>query len=400
MIRRVVVAAIAATAISVVSATPSVAATRQPDYWTRADTAGPGANAYNTFYAVNDRGDAVGGFSSDVQGGPLIRYAGHPAQRISGSPIDGWFADINNAGVAVGSGFDAGFHYVSYAYDHGLVTELGDGQAQSINDAGTVLLNVYRYDSDAGMDLSAPELRAPNGPRSSLPYAGWTSAAGLDVSNTGWVVGAVVDANNKATAARWSPDGTLQLLATPKGYDEAVALHGNSRGDAVGAALTADRQSIVAVEWRNGEARVLNPPGTFAEARSINDNGTAVGIYVDAAFNVHAVAWQNGTTQYVDDFVTNPTAAVHQLNDISNNGTLASESADQATASVYLPHNGLFVRVTPGQAPVGNATGLDVRIPLENQLLTGHLTAYPGAHSLLDVRFVSPTASLRLPPLP
>lgn len=161
-------------------------------------------------------------------------------------------------------------------------TDLGDGFAYGMNDAGTVV--GYYPLSQSGMIWT-------NGFASVLPqsYHGY----GISINNQGEIVGTVIS-RSADTATIWqaTPTGASYVgsLAGP-------AYNGQAFGEAVNNAGVVVGGSNPAIVWHGTTATALgNAPGGAVSdtASAINASGTIVG-YADGASGPVAVKW-NGTT--------------------------------------------------------------------------------------------------------
>ena len=163
--------------------------------------------------------------------------------------------------------------------------------AQAINDAGDVV----------GMSQTStfgirPVVWRAGGPPTALAGLGGSSGAGLDINNSGTIVGYSNIVGDRAShAALWPADGTppLDLRTLGGTYSFAVAI--NDAGTIVGEADPASGQRH-AVVWAPG-ATTPRDLGSLdggiyrSSATDINNSGTIVGVSGVAGFGNRAVVW-------------------------------------------------------------------------------------------------------------
>ena len=109
--------------------------------------------------------------------------------------------------------------------------------------------------------------------------------------------------------------GNLGGTATSSAGNFAIGI--NNRGQVVGHSLLPDNTTFHAFLWTRdkGMQDLGTLPGdVYSAAIQINDRGEAVGASLDAAFNAHAVVWENGAPVDLSTLVfSNPAKLTLQL---------------------------------------------------------------------------------------
>lgn len=331
----VVFALVGATVVSV-GGIPSASAAGAPAEWQRTEVSAPGPYAAQ-FWGVNDRGDAVG--STVGGGGPLIRYAGQPAQVLSDpSWLGGTFFDINVHGQAVGAATDNAGVVHGFVYDHGAMRMLPiRGASFGINDAGVVSVTDQ---------TGAPWLVNPDDSPRALDRGGYDVGFIRDVANGDWAAGIVQMNGGPDLPVVWNPSGQLTVLPMPPGTITGEAWRVNSHGDVVG--YVYGNNIATPVVWRGGQMMVL-PTGSFGQggAYGINDSGLIAGILANADGSAReGVVWDGNRAIAVDDYSAPVSPAEHLTVAISGNGSLAGWDASGPNAVVYAPTNGVLVNLS------------------------------------------------------
>jgi hypothetical protein len=328
-------ALVGATVVSI-GGIPSASATAAPAEWQRTEVSAPVPYAAE-FWGVNDHGDAVG--STVGGGGPLIRYAGQPAQVLSDpSWSGGTFFDINARGQAAGTVTDQAGVAHGFVYDHGAVRMLPiTGAAFGINDAGVVGVTD---------PTGTPWLINPDDSMRALDRGGYDVGFIRDVANGDWAAGIVQMSGGPDLPAVWNPSGQLTVLPIPPGSVTGEAWRVNSHGDVAGYATGSNPATPLV--WRAGQMTVL-PTGSFGSggAFGISDSGLIAGTLVTAdATTREGVVWDGNRVIAVDDYSAPVSPAEHLTVAVSENGSLAGWDASGPNAVVYQPTNGVLVNLT------------------------------------------------------
>ncbi|HYE61136.1 MAG TPA: hypothetical protein VD997_04000 [Phycisphaerales bacterium] len=206
--------------------------------------------------------------------------------------------DINSAGWIVGSSMVPGGSssvYRPLLWRDGAVLSLstlpaspsGQADARALSDTGFVTgwainaqnrQHAFRWTESGGMiDLG------------SLYAVGWS--VGMDVNSEGTVVGATLTPDGQRGFV-WTPGGGMQALGVPAGYIESWAYAINNAGVIVGYSTRLDDEDCITIFeptlWQNDAARtpvalsqhVEGPAGgeTLHSVLDINDHGHIVGI--------------------------------------------------------------------------------------------------------------------------
>ncbi|MFD4638417.1 hypothetical protein ACFWN2_13955 [Lentzea sp. NPDC058436] len=278
--------------------------------------------------SVNDAGVAVGGAHSNGLPSRGVSYDGNgAATELVGPAGAGTTADaINSSGSAVGTATDKsgsrallfnpdGTHVV-LPVPAGFTSAIG----QAISDSGTV----YGVATDATR-RQIPVSWSPAGVVTTLALpanATWAHLTGA--SANGYVAGFVTGPTIATTAVRWSPDGSVTVLSGLAVDSTTMAAAVNQLGEVVGSAVDDDFRSW-GVRW-NADGSLNKYEQGFVP-RSINDNGTAVGATLVTGKEV-PVLWERGGTRLELGFPAGVTSAVAL--DINNNGVVVGAAGSRA----------------------------------------------------------------------
>ncbi len=159
-----------------------------------------------------------------------------------------------------------------------------DGQALDVNADTQVVgrsTGAFKWTQASGVTDLAP--------------AAWSSSAAA-INDVGQIVGQVQSTSGSPLrAARWSFDGSLEILANLPGGTEAQGFGTNSHGVAVGVADLPFNGDIAAhaVLWdaSGGVTDLQTLGGLSSEAQDVNDDNVVVGSSSDAADNFRAFVW-------------------------------------------------------------------------------------------------------------
>lgn len=221
---------------------------------------------------LNDQGSVVGTlFSGGTYQGFV--YAGGSVQPLSGIMPSA----INNAGQIVGVSTDRPFLTWGIELDHGSVTAFGPSggdwsTADAINAhgevAGTTALSEFGRTGAFYVlaDMQQHLLLAPSG----------GSLASRDINDAGILVGQFSEWTTPGTSAFYYHRGVVDLLPSPGGYGEAVAIN-NSGTIAGGVGMAGD-----AALWMDGQLYLLSDllvdtGWSSLHVNDINDAGQMVG---------------------------------------------------------------------------------------------------------------------------
>ena len=180
---------------------------------------------------------------------------------------------VNNAGVVVGYSYSNTSPQIPTLWNgtsmQSLLTDgaLG-GVANAINDhnqiAGT--LGYGLFDSKA--------VKWDNGVASLLSVNGSTITYGMDINNSGQVVGGSFNGSN-LQAIVWNATSPT-MLDTPQGHDS-IAYGVNNSGQIAGMAYSDYVGSNYATTWKGNEFQDLSVPNRITSATDVNDAGVIVG---------------------------------------------------------------------------------------------------------------------------
>jgi hypothetical protein len=269
---------------TIVGATnPGPASGEQPMIWDVNGARLLGDYPFGKAAAINDLGQIVGFGTFDfAMRYPLVWNEEIPTE-LPDLGFGGEALAINNAGTIVGfvyfdSGNGSGWSRLPCKWEDGELTLLGlslwestfsNGVATSIGETGRIGGSVDRYavywEGDVAVGLGNPfdqfntfltnisrtnEMAAngfpgrwtfgwtPDNVFRSYPNVGGTYNTIQGGSPNGLLVGTVNTGVNVTTAATWS-NGTLDLLPTPAGLTDAIAISANDRNQVVGIAYGA-----------------------------------------------------------------------------------------------------------------------------------------------------------------
>lgn len=267
-------AAITVTSLTVASAAPAFAATKQPDVAeaiainNQNVAVGDALNTEDQFRAVvwspsgsiTDLGTLAGGDSSVATG-------------------------INNRGEIVGTS-TAGDSEVGVAVRwsptgqicalQSLASEPGSSSfPKAVNDAGFVIGFVSMPPDYHDL----PVLWRPDGSIIELDQlTGFTDSQPLAINNSGVGVGYEYSAIGPVQAVRWDTNGKVTPLAVPPGDNDTFAYDINNRGDIIGDGIDRPNQRYQVLEWDPaGQVHVIATDTGPVTGQSINDHGVSVG---------------------------------------------------------------------------------------------------------------------------
>jgi probable HAF family extracellular repeat protein len=255
------------------------------------------------------RGDARGLNSSGQITGSVLpapaldfkpyRYTpGSGAATLVGCCDTQWGADINDAGVAVGTtqqslivgtrGFVAvGTSFVTLSILPGADAEMG-ARALAINNAGQIV----GYSPTASSTLHAV-LWSPSGVIQDLGTLGGSNSEAFDINASGQVIGSSQIAGDAATHFfLWSSGTGMQDLNTLIGPAITSVVEINDAGQITGTYTTAGGQSHAFLYTPGSGLRDLGTLGGATSAPTgLNNLGQVVGTSTTAAGTTHAFLW-------------------------------------------------------------------------------------------------------------
>lgn len=276
-----------------------------------------GADFYKAIrpYALNNRGDLVGTYESDMGSGqPVLFTANGPA----------WFLDFGGVPRAID---DTGKIGAILYGDNGLPTAVpvkwspkvgstlvkvaGDLNITSVNASGDWVGVETGHIKDAGK-------RYLNGTLTSLPpLPGFPRSYGSMITNGGSVIGASYGGNPLMAVTLWRPGKGPVQIKTPPGFKIFDSLLLAKDGTVTGTCKTSESQlrpgeaGVYAFVTRKGLPQLIPFPCEVKSSQpfAINANGDIVGeAMVDDKGTRRAWLYRNGETYFLDDLVRNSSA--------------------------------------------------------------------------------------------
>lgn len=204
---------------------------------------------------------------------------------------------INSSGLVVGKmGPIGGFDYAFVDTQSGTFTlcplNEGASSASDINNEGVATVWVATKTSG-----KVRSFLASNRGRQFLATPTNGEAMANAINNTGLVVGTIINANGKRSAAFWEKPYSGFSALPDLGGVAGAAIDVNDRGQIAGWSETGPGKPVGAV-WVKGEVVNLGNlhDGGFSEARGINAKGDVVGFAsLGTDGELHAVLWRDGT---------------------------------------------------------------------------------------------------------
>jgi probable HAF family extracellular repeat protein len=239
-------------------------------------------------------------------------------------------ADINDAGVIVGTYSTAASMAIGFIYQDGTYTEIPPqpgglwSWCRAINNEGTVVggrsigpgitpYNAYVFSPEEGIT----DLGVMNGPYSSA----------VDVGPEGLVVGSTGNSGSISAGFLWEA-GRLALIAPiPGGVTSGLGGVG-SNGIVVGGGEMQylPGGAMYGFLWRNGEFTIVEPLAGYdtSGANDINSASQVTGLSVrwDDVDNPHATLWQHGVTHDLNQLVAAGTPILERARAINELGQI------------------------------------------------------------------------------
>lgn len=302
--------------------------------------------------AINNAGQIVGA----LNGSAVIWNAGSATSLQTDAVGSSYAFAVNNSGVAVGAQFSgSGLGWANQWDKTGAATQLQSGVfAYAINDKNEIVGSTKN-------ELFGPSHAAlwRNGSLTALasPYGDSNNSVAAAINNYGVIVGSAVDNNNVAYQAVEWRDGNAKLLSNLGGsYTYANAV--NDAGIIVGSSETADGQNR-AVMWRDGNLAVLDSSGDYAQASSINAQGQIVGLANTSAGGVvRATLWDKGQmvdlSSYLDPTLASQGWLMYAATGINDHGVIVGYLQHESEYKAFM----LTPEVPEPQGYAMLATGL------------------------------------------
>jgi probable HAF family extracellular repeat protein len=198
--------------------------------------------------------------------------------------------------------------------------------------------------------------------RDLAPPAGMVENGAYGINNTGQMAGYGTTATGASQAYLWQPNGSVAALAVPVGWSSSYGLFVNDSMVSGGAAINAAGQ-MRAVRWRNGTMTDLGtlPGGGNSVALGVNPAGAIVGwseVRMGNGVAVHAFLWSQADG--MRDLGTLPGGMMSHAAEVSANRHVSGTSygADgSAHAFLWTPSNGIRALPEPGGTRESSAVG-------------------------------------------
>src|SRR6267378_433570 len=304
--------------------------------------------------AINDRGQFVG-LQIYVVNGEWIKHAFVSDRGVLTDLGVGIANDINEAGQVVGgASFPSGAYHAAL-WQNGTTTDLGTleggkgySTANAINDAGQIVgqseispgaYHAFLWRNGSMTDLGSLDASSP----------GFSLAD--DINNAGQVVGTTSVPGLTMYAFLWE-NGTMTDIGTlGGGFSRALAI--NDAGQVVGLStdVSGEDQAFL---WENGTMVDLGElPGDYTSiASDINEGGQVVGISQRADGLSHAVLWT--TPPIVHDVAVTQASTSAQSTDVGAVVTISAVVRNQGTRPESFDVTAYAGSIRVGVASVAN----------------------------------------------
>ena len=308
-------------------------------------------------YALNDRGQIVGGADTGVRGKDgefdtfVFLWSNGTKHKINALPGRHFYAaGINDQGQIVGaySARPQAGNFTPFVYANGKLKLLGvlarNGGALAISEAYAV--------SNGGQIVGISNGQAfswKNGKLRGLPMPpGYTTATAFAVNSRGQAAGSGVGPGGtmfRSHALLWQGNKVTDLGTLP-GFGDTEAHGINARGQVVG--WTNQRRLggsalFRAFEWQNGKMRDLGTlPGDIHDTRAnaVNDRGEVVGRIVGRIVrksNERAVLWRGGRIYNLNNLIPPGTGWILQeAVALNNQGWIIGNGKHNGVAHAFL----------------------------------------------------------------
>jgi probable HAF family extracellular repeat protein len=265
-----------------------------------------------------------------VSAGPI--YSVQILGSIAGT---GSAAAINNSGVAVGFITDASGKQTPVSFNGQTASLPGLGQANGINDAGTMVGATYVNNTWTIAEWS-------NGQATNVQGLTGLAGSATGINNAGQIVGGYLVAPNQTNAFLWNnKNGTLTNLGTLNGGTSSTATAINAAGQVVGNSFSALGTSS-AFFWNGSSMTSLCSSCSKSNwANALNSSGTAVGTFINSSGYMNAAEYSSGAA--VDLGTLGGTLSAGYGIDDSGDVVGYSYTANNAASHAFLYSNGVMM---------------------------------------------------------
>jgi uncharacterized membrane protein len=275
---------------------------------------------------INNAGQVAGIAASNGTSSYFL-YDGKTVQRIPGGTPSG-APGLNDQGNVVGTLFSDGT-YQGFVYGNGTVQTLPGIMPSAINNAGQIVgVSTDRGFLNWGMELDHGVTTdfGPNGGE-------WSTADAINVH--GEVAGTTALRDFGKTAAFIVLDTMQYQLPGPAGGSLA-SRDINDAGVVVGQFSAWGTPATSAFYYHLGKVDLLPSPGGFGEAVAINDNGAIVG---GVGMAGEAALWQDGQLYLLSDLLADAGWSSLHVSDINDSGQMVGSAcrADTCEAVLFDP---------------------------------------------------------------
>ncbi|CAN5300475.1 hypothetical protein BH18ACT10_BH18ACT10_03970 [soil metagenome] len=209
--------------------------------------------------------------------------------------------EVNDGNWVVGNSETRGGAIHSVLWKSGNVRDLGtlnfsDGEAQGINESGTIVGTLFNGDpfDENGFPAHARGFAWKKGEMKRLPTLSGNFSLTKSVNEKGVMAGSSTLPNGNERATIWR-NGKVKNLGT-LGGNYSYALGINDRGQIVGGSAKRRNGPPHAFLWKNGRMRDLGTlGGPASQANAINNSGRITGVADLPVYpKSHAAVWENG----------------------------------------------------------------------------------------------------------